>query len=116
LKPAKGINPKKRKAESLLTTEINLTNSDGDEEYFSISSTISNTSNKLVKTSHPTSELVVSLNINHEEYVLRALADTGASSSIILEAYTSKNLIKCDEEIKTTWSTMVVSLQLTKLN
>jgi hypothetical protein len=49
---------------------------------------------------------VVSLNVNHEEYVLRALADTGTSCSIILEAYTSQNLIKCDEEIKTTWSTM----------
>ena len=32
--------------------------------------------------------------VNYEEHVLRALADTGASSSIILEAYTSKELIK----------------------
>ena len=30
--------------------------------------------------------------------MLRALADTGASSSIILEAYTSKELIKQDKE------------------
>jgi hypothetical protein len=50
---------------------------------------------------------VVSLNINHEEHVLRALADTGASSSITLEAYTSKDLIKHDKMNRTTWSTMV---------
>ena len=55
---------------------------------------------------HPTTELVVSLNVNHEEHMLRALADTGASSSIILEAYTSKDLIKQDKDSKTTWSTM----------
>jgi hypothetical protein len=48
---------------------------------------------------------VASLNVNHEEHVLRALADTGASSSIILEAYTSKDLIKDNEENKTTSST-----------
>jgi hypothetical protein len=59
-----------------------------------------------VENSHPTNELVVSLNVNHEEHVLRALADTGASSSIILEAYTSKDLIKQDKDSKTTWSTM----------
>ena len=59
-----------------------------------------------METSHPTTELVVSLNVNHEEHVLRALADTGASSSIILEDYTSKNLIKQDKASKTTWSTM----------
>ena len=59
-----------------------------------------------MENSHPTTELVVSLNVNHEEHVLRALADTGASSSIILEAYTSKDLIKQDKDCKTTWSTM----------
>jgi hypothetical protein len=48
----------------------------------------------------------VSLNVNYEEHVLRALADKGSSSSIILEAYVSKNLIKYDEDRKTTWSTM----------
>jgi hypothetical protein len=109
--------PRRRKAESLLSTEINLTkSSDEDEEYFVLPSTISNTSNKLVKTSHPTSELVVSLNVNHEEHVLRALADTGASSSIILEAYASKNLIKYDEDKKPPGVQWVVSLQLTKLD
>jgi hypothetical protein len=107
LKPAKGTNHKNRKAEPLLSTEIDLTNnSNEDEEYFTLLSIISNTSNKLVKTSHPTSELVLSLNVNHEEHVLRALASTGSSSSIILEGYTSKNLIMYDEERKTTWSTM----------
>ena len=59
-----------------------------------------------VENSHPTTELVVSLNVNHEEHVLRALADTGASSSIIPEAYTSKALINHDRDNKTTWSTM----------
>ena len=59
-----------------------------------------------MENSHPTTELVVSLNVNHEEHVLRALADTGASTSIILEAYTSKDLIKQDKDSKTTWSTM----------
>jgi hypothetical protein len=49
---------------------------------------------------------MVSLNINYEEYVLRALADTGASSSSILEVYTSNKLINCDEEQKSNWSIM----------
>jgi hypothetical protein len=105
--PEKGKNLTKRKVESLLSMEIKLTHSsDKDEEYFAIHSTISNTKNKLVKTSHPSSELMVSLNVNHEEYVLRALSDTRAISSIILEAYTPDNLIQCDEEQKTTWSTV----------
>jgi hypothetical protein len=43
-------------------------------------------------TQQPITELVVSLIVNHEEHLLRALADTGASSSIILEAYTSGTL------------------------
>jgi hypothetical protein len=44
----------------------------------------------LAKSSHTTTtELVVSLIINHKEHLLRALADTGASSIIILEAYTN---------------------------
>jgi hypothetical protein len=43
---------------------------------------------------------------NNEEYLLRALADTGASSSIILEAYTSALFIKTDDSNTTTWSTM----------
>jgi hypothetical protein len=51
-------------------------------------------------------ELVVSLIVNNEEHLLRALADTGASSSIILEAYTSAPFIKTDDSNTTTWSTM----------
>ena len=55
LKPAKEVNPTKRKAESLLSTEINLTNSDDEvEEYFAIPPTVCTTSNKTVKTTHPT--------------------------------------------------------------
>jgi Aspartyl protease len=49
---------------------------------------------------------VVALNVNHEEHVLRALADTGASSSIILKDYTSKDIIEQDKDNKTTCSTM----------
>jgi hypothetical protein len=37
---------------------------------------------------------------------LRALADTGASSSIILDGYTSKNLIQRDKSNQTTQSNM----------
>jgi hypothetical protein len=40
--------------------------------------------------------------VNNEEYLLRALADTGASSSIILEAYTSAPFIKTDDSNTTT--------------
>jgi hypothetical protein len=101
-------NSKKRKTGSLLSTETNLTTTgDEDEEYFPFFSSLTRTkSNKLAKTSHPTSELVVSLNINNNEQLLRALADTGASSSIILKGYTSKNLIQRDKSSQTTWSTM----------
>jgi Retroviral aspartyl protease len=107
LKPVKPENPKKRKAESLLSTEINLTNSSDEmEEYFLFPPTISRSSTKLFENTHPTTELIVTLNVNHEEHVLRALADTGASSSIIVKAYTSKDSIKQNIKSKTTWSTM----------
>jgi hypothetical protein len=97
----------KRKVESVLSTEINLTTiSDEDEEYFPFLSSYSrNKSTKLAKTSHPTTELVSSLQINNEEHLLRALADIGDSSSI-LEAYTSKNLIKSDKSNQIILSTM----------
>ena len=68
------------------------------EEYFLFPPTISKSSTKLVENSHPTTELVVTLNVNHEEHVLRALADTGASSSIILDSYTPKDSIKQNRE------------------
>jgi hypothetical protein len=79
---------------SLLSSEINLTN------------TISWPSIKLGKHSHPTTKLVVTLNVNHEEHVLSALADTGASSSIILKAYTSKDFNRQNKDNKISWHTM----------
>jgi hypothetical protein len=48
----------------------------------------------------------VNLIVNNEEHLLRALADTGVSSSSILEAYTSDPFIKTDDNNTTTWSTM----------
>jgi hypothetical protein len=67
-------------------------------------------------TQQTTTELVVSLIVNNEEHLLRTLADTGASSSIILEAYTSAifQFIKTDDNNKTTWSTIVGKLTTTK--
>jgi hypothetical protein len=58
--------------------------------------------------------LVVSLIVNNEEHLLRALADTGACSSIILEAYTSAPFIKTDDNNTTTWSTMDGKFTTTK--
>ena len=54
---------------------------------------------------HQTSELVASLKINHEEHFLRALADTGARSSITLENYILGNIIRINTFNKITWST-----------
>jgi hypothetical protein len=52
----------------------------------------------LTKSSHPTTELVVSQIVNHEGYLLRIIADTDATtSSSILEAYTSDPFIETDE-------------------
>jgi hypothetical protein len=50
----------------------------------------------------------VSLIINNEEHLLRALVDTGGSSSNIFEAFTSALFpyIKTDDSNTTTWSTM----------
>jgi hypothetical protein len=56
----------------------------------------------------------VSLIVNNEEHLLRALADTGASSSIILEAYTSAPFIKTDDSNTTLWSTMGGKFTTTK--
>jgi hypothetical protein len=56
----------------------------------------------------------VSLIVNNEEHLLRALADTGASSIIILEACTPDPFIKTDENNTTTWNTMVNQLITTK--
>jgi hypothetical protein len=59
-------NSKKRKVENLRSNEINLTTtSDEDEEYFPFLSSINRIkSNKLAKTSHPTSELNVGRQID----------------------------------------------------
>jgi hypothetical protein len=48
----------------------------------------------------------VSLIVNNEKHLLRALADTGVRSSIILEACTLAPFIKTDDSNTTTWSTM----------
>jgi hypothetical protein len=70
---------------------------------------------KLAKSSHPTTELVVSFIVNDEEHLLRDPADTGASSSSFLEAYTSAPFIKTDDSNTTTWSTMGGKFITTKL-
>jgi hypothetical protein len=49
----------------------------------------------------------VSLIVNNEEHLLRALADTGASNNIILQTYTSALFIKKYDNNTTTWSKMV---------
>jgi hypothetical protein len=56
----------------------------------------------------------VSLIVNNEEHLLRALADTGASSSIVLEAYTSAPFIKTDDSNTNTWSIMGGKFTTTK--
>jgi hypothetical protein len=110
LKPEKTASSKKRKTESILSTEINLTTSsdEGEEYLFTSSKPFSSSKIKLENhlTQKPITELEVSLIINNQEHLLRALADTGASSSIILEAYTSASFIKTDDSNTTTWSTI----------
>jgi hypothetical protein len=58
----------------------------------------------------------VSLIVNNKEHLLRALADTGASSSIIFEAYTSaiSPFIKTHDNNTTNWSTMGGKFTTTK--
>ena len=46
----------------------------------------------------------MSLNVNHEDHLIRLLADICSSSSTILETYTSKQHSKHDDSNKTTWS------------
>jgi hypothetical protein len=85
-------------------------NNEGEnKEYlFTCSKPFSSRKTKIAKSSHPTTELVMSLVFYNEEHLLRALADTGARNSIILEAYTSatSQFIKTDDNNTTTWSTM----------
>jgi hypothetical protein len=56
----------------------------------------------------------VSLIVNNEEYLLRALVDTGASSSIILEEYNSLPFIKTDDSNTTIWIIMGGKFTTTK--
>jgi hypothetical protein len=83
---------------------------------FTSSKPFSSSKTKLAKSSQPTTnhELVVTLIVNNEEHLLRALADTVASSSIILEAYTSTPFIKTDDNSTNTWSTMGGKFTTTK--
>jgi hypothetical protein len=57
---------------------------------------------------------VENLIVNNEEHLLKALADTVASSSIILEAYISAPFINADDNNKTSWSTMGGKFTTTK--
>jgi hypothetical protein len=50
---------------------------------------------------------LVSLNVNHEKHLLRAIDDTCASISIILKTDTSGNLIRNDESNETIRNTMI---------
>jgi hypothetical protein len=58
LKPEKTASSKKRKAESILSTEINLTtsNDEGEEYLINSSKPISSRKTKLEKSSHPTTD------------------------------------------------------------
>jgi hypothetical protein len=56
----------------------------------------------------------VSLIVNNEEHLLRVLADNGASSSSILEAYISATFIKTDGNNTFTWNTMGGKFTTTK--
>jgi hypothetical protein len=86
LNPEKTASSKKRKAESILSTEINLTTSNDEGEY-----------QHYLFTSSTPFDLVVSLIANNEEHLFTELAETDASSSIILDAYTSAPFIKTDD-------------------
>jgi hypothetical protein len=49
----------------------------------------------------------VSLIVNNEEHLIKALTDNRASSNIILEEYTSATFIKTVDSNTTNWITMV---------
>jgi hypothetical protein len=95
LKPEKNLISKKRNSESLFSTEINLnTSSDEGEQQKTCLLLLNHL--LLSKSSQPVTELILSHIDNYEEHLLRVLSDTGASSSIILEGYTSAPFIKTD--------------------
>jgi predicted aspartyl protease len=56
----------------------------------------------------------MSLIVNNDKHMLKVLADTGASSCIILEAYASATFIKTNESNTITWNTMVGKFTTTK--
>jgi hypothetical protein len=101
-------------------TEINLTTSidEGEQQQylFIFSKTFCNIENKLAKLSHLTTKLVLSLIVNNDKHLLRALDDTGNSTSnnSILETYTSAPFIKTDDSNKITWSTISVKFITTR--
>jgi hypothetical protein len=81
---------------------------------FTSSKSFSSSKTKPAKSYLTTTESVVSLIVNNDKHLLRALADTGASSSIILEAYTSATFIKMDISNTTTWNKMGGKFTITK--
>jgi hypothetical protein len=109
-----------RKAEFILSTDNNLnTNNDENENRGTVVLFLNPlVLTKLSEQNHLTqqliTELLVSLIVNNEEHLLRALADTGDRSSIILEANNSASFIKIDDSNTTTWSTMGGKFTTTK--
>jgi hypothetical protein len=73
LKPEKTASSKKRKAESILSTEINFTTSsvegENKEYLFNSSKPFRSSKTKLAISSHPTTELVVSLIVNIKKQI-----------------------------------------------
>jgi hypothetical protein len=109
-----------RKAEFILSTDNNLnTNNDENENRGTVVLFLNPlVLTKLSEQNHLTqqliTELLVSLIVNNEEHLLRALADTGDRSSIILEANNSASFIKIDDSNTITWSTMGGKFTTTK--
>jgi hypothetical protein len=62
------------------------------------SPTTYSTSKILMKIAHPFSELVVSLNVNHGEDLLSALADKDYSTNLIIEAKNQENVSEMIKE------------------
>jgi hypothetical protein len=100
-----------KKAGSIFSTEIKLTTSSDEGEdtwyLFTFSSKpFSSSETKLEKSSHPTTNHWVDSEeqdlLSTMRHLLRVLADTGAISSSILEAYTSAPFIKTDDSNTTT--------------
>jgi hypothetical protein len=77
---------------------LRLSDEDTSEEHLFIASKpFSSSKTKLATASHPTTELLVNLIVNHEYR---------AKNSIILEAYISDPFIKIDDSNTITWRTM----------